>query len=299
VYLFTSFRDKGADGLHLAYSHDGMKWIELNHGKPFLVPRLGRERLMRDPSLLQGPDGMFHLVWTTGWKEQGFGYAFSRDLLNWSEQRYIPVERGVLAEGARNTWAPELFYDQKAASFLIVWSSTPLSRSEKDHRLYAMSTRDFKAFTAPRLFFDPGYRCIDGTIFQRGPNDYVLFFKDEREDFKLLRYAIASSAAGPYEHISAPLPIDGVEGPSAIRIADEVYLYYDHYRSPRHYGGLRSSDLSEWEILTKRQSWPRGHRHGTVIRIDTSLLNRLLKAQIAWATSQPASRPEANGTSPE
>jgi len=294
VYLFTSFRDGGADGLHLAYSHDGYKWTALNDDKPFLKPRLGREKLMRDPSLLRGPDGTFHLVWTTGWKEQGFGYAHSKDLIHWSEQQFIPVERGILDEGVRNTWAPELFYDETAKAFLIVWSSTPVSRPEKDHRLYAMTTRDYKTFSSPRLFFDPGYRCIDGTIFEFSPGRYVLFFKDERENFKVLRYAVASSAGGPYGDISSPLPIDGAEGPSAIRRGKAVFLYYDRYRSPRHYGGLRSVDLEEWEVLTERQSWPRGHRHGTVIRIDQPLLKKLLESRQTFGSPQPNNHQETN-----
>ena len=291
VYLFTSFRGNGADGLCLAYSHDGFKWTALNDDKKtFLQPRLGREKLLRDPSLIAGPQGTFHLVWTIGWKEQGFGYAHSKDLIRWSEQRFVSVERGVLAEGVRNTWAPELFYDATSKAFLIVWSSTPVSRREKDHRLYAMTTRDFKTFSPPRLFFDPGYRSIDGTILQVAADRYVLFFKDEREGFKVLRYALASSAGGPYRAPSAPLPVDGSEGPSAIRRGDAVWLYYDHYRSPRHYGALRSTDLQKWEVLTERQSWPRGHRHGTVLRVEESLLDGLLRRSPVTGSSQAADR---------
>ena len=47
---------------------------------------------MRDPCLAQGLDKQFHLVWTTGWsvdKGKTFGYASSKDLFNWSEQKAI------------------------------------------------------------------------------------------------------------------------------------------------------------------------------------------------------------------
>ena len=40
-YLFSSFRGNGDDGLHLAYSHDGLKWIALNNDKSFLKPEVG------------------------------------------------------------------------------------------------------------------------------------------------------------------------------------------------------------------------------------------------------------------
>ena len=41
VYLFSYFTNNGRDGLHLAYSRDGLKWNTLNDGKPFLAPAVG------------------------------------------------------------------------------------------------------------------------------------------------------------------------------------------------------------------------------------------------------------------
>ena len=61
-YLFTSFRGNGEDGLHLAYSHNGLKWTVLNGDRSFLRPQVGT-KLMRDPCICQGPDGTFHMVW--------------------------------------------------------------------------------------------------------------------------------------------------------------------------------------------------------------------------------------------
>src|SRR3954471_2704908 len=66
-YLFSSFRGNGEDGLHLAWSADGLTWNALNNDKTFLRPQVGKEKLMRDPCFLQGPDGTFHLVWTESW----------------------------------------------------------------------------------------------------------------------------------------------------------------------------------------------------------------------------------------
>ena len=77
--------------------------------------------MMRDPSMTQGPDGTFHLVWTISWNgEQGFGYASSKDLIHWSEQREIKVMKDSLTN---NVWAPEVFYDDEKEQFIVVWSS--------------------------------------------------------------------------------------------------------------------------------------------------------------------------------
>src|SRR5690606_24941028 len=90
AYIFTSFREPATDGLFLAYSEDGYHWSDL--GGPFLKPEVGEGKLMRDPSMVKGPDGTFHLVWTTAWRgDRGFGYASSKDLLHWSEQKFIPA----------------------------------------------------------------------------------------------------------------------------------------------------------------------------------------------------------------
>ena len=74
-YLFAYFKNNGEDGLHLAYSRDGLKWKVLNDDRSYLAPAVGSQKLMRDPCVIQGPDGVFHMVWTTGWRGQDIGVA--------------------------------------------------------------------------------------------------------------------------------------------------------------------------------------------------------------------------------
>ncbi|MBO5015450.1 MAG: glycosyl hydrolase, partial [Bacteroidaceae bacterium] len=83
--MFSYFNGNG-DGLHLAYSMDGLKWEALKGDSIFLKPEIGKDKLMRDPSIVQDEAGTFHMVWTSGWWDQGIGYASSKDLINWSEQ---------------------------------------------------------------------------------------------------------------------------------------------------------------------------------------------------------------------
>lgn len=123
VYLFTYFTRNGEDGLHLAWSEDGYKWEALDEGRSYLAPKIGhKEKLMRDPCIAQGPDGTWHLVWTSGWNENHIGYASTRDFVHWSEQRELPVM--AHEPGARNSWAPEIVYDAKGRQFVIFWAST-------------------------------------------------------------------------------------------------------------------------------------------------------------------------------
>src|ERR1035437_2320469 len=178
VYVYTSFHEPATEGLRLLYSKDAYHWTDFN--KIFIKPEVGDAKIMRDASIIQGPDGTFHLVWTTGWKnDQGIGYASSKDLIHWSQQQHINVM--AYEPATVNAWAPELFYDDEMQQFLIVWAScipNRFAKGEEDennnHRLYYTTTKDFKTFTPTKLFLDPGFSVIDAEIVKRGKGDYIL-----------------------------------------------------------------------------------------------------------------------------
>ena len=88
-YLLSYFTRNGEDGLHLAASDDGIRWT-VPRDTSYLKPEVGG-KLMRDPSIVQGPDGTFHMVWTTGRWVKNIGYAQSKDLIHWSKQKKIFV----------------------------------------------------------------------------------------------------------------------------------------------------------------------------------------------------------------
>jgi len=285
-YLFTSFRGNGEDGLHLACSRDGYSWTELGGGKPFLAPKIGPKPLMRDPCIRRGPDGTFHMVWTTTWTTPVLiGYASSKDLVRWSEQKGIPVMEGE--PDARNAWAPELFHDETGKQWLICWSTTIPGRFPEtdksgdgghNHRMYYKTTPDFQTFSKTRLFYDGGFNVIDGTILKAG-RTYRLIVKDETRNpvRKNLRIATGPTPEGPWSKASEPFTLSWVEGPSAIRIGQEYLVYFDHYANPHYYGAARSRDLVTWEDVSRKMAFPKGHRHGTVIEVPREVVERLLK----------------------
>lgn len=287
-YIFSSFRGNGEDGLHLAYSHDGLEWAALKNDQSFLKPEVGT-RLMRDPCICQGPDGMFHMVWTSGWWDKGIGIAHSRDLINWTGQKWI----GVMEQEptARNCWAPEILYDEKDDKYFIYWSTTIPGRfpeSEQfgdiadggrlNHRIYYVTTTDFKDYTPAKLLYDDGFNVIDATIVKDG-NRYVMFIKDETrfpEPKKEIRIAYSDKLEGPYGHASNPISPDWVEGPTVLRIDDTWYLYYDAYMRHR-YEGLKSKNLKNWESITAQLSFPNDTRHGTAFKVSDEVLAGLLE----------------------
>jgi len=63
-FVMSHFTGNGESGLHLCWSEDSLKWNTLNDGKSFMTPTVGEHKLVRDPSIVQAPDGTFHMVWT-------------------------------------------------------------------------------------------------------------------------------------------------------------------------------------------------------------------------------------------
>lgn len=283
VYLFSYFIGNGEDGLHLAYSLDGYQFKPLEKGNSLLTPTAGEDKLMRDPCIVKGRDGRFHMVWTVSWNERGLGYAYSDDLVQWSEQQFIPVMDHE--PNARNTWAPEVFYDKKEDLYLIYWSSTirgryPESQSEEEdgynHRQYYVTTKDFRTFSETRLFYEPGFNVIDGTI-QEVDGEYLLFVKDETREpsQKNIRIAKSQKLTGPYSPAGAPITGDyWAEGPTVTKVGDYWLVYFDKYIE-KDMGAVMSSDLENWIDISNRINFPVDSRHGTVFKVDKTFFDQL------------------------
>ena len=300
VYIFTGHREPALDGLHLLYSYDGYKWDSIQGS--WLIPEIGNKNpeyfnthskgmekakyapasMMRDPSIIQGPDGTFHLVWTLAWSgEKAFGYASSKDLINWSEQQIVPVMEGVETD---NVWAPEIFYDEPREQYMIVWSSsipeeqyTPADTLVKNvcHRLFYTTTKDFKEFTPYKPFYDPGFNSIDGFVAKVGEGDYQLIVKDNRKPgFSDLFCVSATDPEGPYGNPSEKFAPTYSEGACAIKVGDEWLIYFDVYREAR-FGAVSTKDFKTFTPIDDKISLPAGHKHGTIIKVKESVLDTL------------------------
>jgi len=272
AFIFSYFKGNGEDGLHLAYSEDGLKWSALKGDQSFLTPELSPDKLMRDPCIIKGGDGLYHMVWTT-----------SKDLINWSEQQYIPVMEHE--PHARNTWAPEITYDPSTKQYMIYWATTitgefPETQVEADngynHRMYYTLTKDFKDFTETMLLYEPGFNCIDATI-QKNGSKWMMLIKDETREpaEKNLKLAYADDLEGPYSEASEKITGDyWAEGPTVIKNNGEWYVYFDRYMD-NHFGVIKSKDLKSWTDVSDQLQFPEGIRHGTILRISNKELNKL------------------------
>jgi hypothetical protein len=286
TYLFTYFTGNGEDGLHLARSDDGTTWRRVGQGRSFLAPAIGG-RLMRDPSVVRGPDGQHHLVWTTGWWDRGFGVAHSKDLRTWSAQALVPVMEDV--DGLQNVWAPEIHHDAQSGDYVIVWASTVAGRFPQtahvgdegqggqrlNHRLYATTTRDFVRYTPARLFYDGGFSAIDGVVVA-AEGGAVLVVKDETrfpEPRKHLRIARGALVSGPFGPAAQAFSPAWVEGPTVLRLGDRWRVYYDEYTRKR-YGAMDTRDFRTFTAVPD-VTFPEGMRHGTAFAAPVALADAL------------------------
>lgn len=280
AWVFTSFHEPADKGLRMLYSYDGEKWSDLD---TFLLrPSVGNQQVMRDPSMVQDKNGVFHLVWTSSWRgDKGFGYASSKNLLHWSEQQFIPVLQKETV--VVNTWAPELFYDEDADQFMIIWASCIPGRFERgieedsnNHRMYVTTTKDFKAFSETKLFLDPGFSVIDAVIVKRGDKDYVLVLKDNTRPERNLKVAFADNPMGPWTNISKPFSDKFTEGPSVIKLKKEWLIYFDSYQK-KIYEAVSTTDFKEFKNVTDTIIVPAGHKHGTIVPVKRKTVRQLVK----------------------
>jgi len=280
AYVFTSFHEPANEGLRLLVSTDALRWTDLN--KIFLKPNIGTQKVLRDPSIAQGPDGTFHLVWTCSWKgDKGFGYASSKDLIHWSAQKFIPVMESEPT--TVNVWAPEIFYDDENKQFIIIWASTipfrfakGIEEEENNHRMYAVTTADFVKFSKPQLFLDPGFSVIDAVIVKRAAKDYVLVLKDNTRPNRNLKIAYSNSALGPYTNISESFSPKLTEGPTVLQKDGKYLIYYDAY-GDKKYTSLSTADFKKFEDISSTTTIPAGHKHGTVIKVKKRIVANLKK----------------------
>ncbi len=290
VYLMAYFTNKNSNrnGLHFAYSEDGYQWTAIGNEHSFLrcdYGNWGTEKKMRDPFIMQGPDGTWHCIWTLNWESDKIGYAASKDLIHWGRQSYIPV-MAELTE-VRNCWAPEMIYDDTKQQFVIFWASTIKVNGQwvveegkqYDHRMYYTTTKDFKSFAPAKLFFDPGHNVIDATIRKVGDTWYMIY-KDERElptPQKTLLTATSTNAEGPYKPVSGkPFTKSWVEGPSIAQLPDSSFIVYmDAYRD-RRYEALRTSDFLTYEDVSDKLSMVTAASHGAVVKTTRATVETLI-----------------------
>lgn len=276
VLIKSFFRDNGQAGVFLAASEDGTTFVPLNDDKPVMKPApWPGQNLTRDPSITYH-DGTFHMVWTTNWTGDCFGYAESKDLVTWSDPVRVEPFKGK--QKPDNTWAPEICWDPYQKNFMIFWSSVIPPAKQ---RQFVTRTSDGKAFSEAELFLERDYNVIDGNLLLDAPNQrWLLLYKNENsaaDGGKNIRIATAPhDFSKPFlDLIDQPILAAGTqiqgdqgeksmgEGPSLVKWKGNYLAYWDAVHLG-YYCLASSTDLKTWTDRTKELRMPPHLRHGTV-----------------------------------
>ncbi|WP_406446507.1 family 43 glycosylhydrolase [Streptomyces sp. NBC_01613] len=317
-YLFAYFTGEGtADGEQIRYAlsrgNDPLHWRELNQGKPVLTSTIG-EKGLRDPFVIRSPKGdKFYLIATDlrmyhnssgSWDDvQRHGSKSimiweSTDLVHWTDQRLVKVA----PDNAGNTWAPEAYWDDSLGEYVVFWASKLYADDDPGHTgstynkmLYA-TTKDFRAFSEPKVWDDPGYSVIDSTVVKY-KDTYYRYTKDERDPSSsspcskfITGEKSTSLTSTTYDFVSDCIGSDSIdrgEGPTVFRSNTEKkwYLFIDEY-GERGYVPFETTDLDsgKW-TMSKDYQLPSSPRHGTVLPVTQKEYDRLLAAYPATAAS--------------
>ena len=264
-YGFVFFRGNGERGVYLATSADGLNWTEQNGGKSVLPATLD-DKITRDPSVCVGPDGKYHIVFTTSWHHRGFGVAHSDDLYHWTTPEFVPINEDW--KEAKNTWAPEIVWDADAKQYFVVWATA--HRDPGDHRQYYTTTKDFKTWAPRKLYYDPGHSVIDAFPF-RFKGQWVMIAKNETHkpvahDLHFVRSK--AGAYGPWEKEGAPFTDKTkfwAEGATALELENGLWVVYFDCYNKGHYGARLTRDFKTFTETPF--TLPKGIRHGTAFRL--------------------------------
>jgi hypothetical protein len=318
-YTFAYFtgNTKAGENVYFAASHgnNALQWDELNGGRPVLTSSMG-EKGLRDPFLIRSPEGdKFFLIATdlsigggTSWDDsQRHGSRSievweSTDLVTWSDQRHVLVS----PETAGNTWAPEAYWSPKLGAYVVYWASKLYAANDPQHtgdtynRMLYATTRDFRTFSAPKVWQDFGASRIDSTVIAEGGTFYR-FTKDEggvtgcsdiiqeRNDDLTEADDVSKPGWDPRNPawqttascIGRAAGTSAVEGPTVFATnpgdtsGSKYYLFVDEYGG-RGYIPLGSQSLAtpSWRVPAG-YSLPKSPRHGTVIPVSARELAAL------------------------
>lgn len=309
---FGPAQSLSSDALHLAYSRDGQKWVNLNYHRPVYQPPAEAQfgsRHIRDPFILRKNDGTFVYLatdWTlaendgTYWSSPSskLFVADSTDLITFTNPRLLTVTtlKGPNDSNGQATamhaWAPEAYYDAKRDAYAILWAGNDTSGT---NRIYVSYTRDFSTVlnATPDVLFYPGYAVIDATVAREGGSTY-LFFKNEEGTGKDIQVARAPSldldpgsfTMGSTDYVtrgSNQATTRPTEGPFLIYQEDKSrwILYADLFGQGGVFGAWTAPTLdtnpSAWtELPATEFKFPTDVRHAHAVRVTVAELDALL-----------------------
>jgi hypothetical protein len=277
-YFTESPNGLGTDyGLHLAVSRDGLQWMPLNQNNPVVTPTQGAGGL-RDPFIMRKQDGTFVILATdlkgTDWSynSQYIHVWDSTDLRSLTGYRRLKLHDMVT-----HSWAPEAYWDAGRGQYAILYSSV----NSSGHNVIMVNyTTDFRAASAPQVFFDPGYDVIDANmVVGVGGVNYMYFKNNGRQ--QLVGTRSTSLNPGSFTIFGTPVAHGGTEAPTIVKslTSNTWYLWGDTYNPNGIFYAWQTTDLAAgtWTELNQRDyTQPLNSKHNTIETITSAEYDALV-----------------------
>jgi hypothetical protein len=266
--------------LHYAYSLDGASWKTINGNRGIMQGEYTNVE-MTSPFIrrvnVEGKD-VFHLIADiTDANQAGFYHLQSEDLVNWA-----PAENGNILIKPSSTEtskgeSPEWIYEETTSTFYLYWSA----KNGDKNSVYLSTTKDWKKFTTPRVYFSPSYAVYDMHIEKTGDSYTGFFYNDSRNICTTQTNAIKTATvkfSDPQRIFSSQIP--KARGPQTFPAMDNSgwFLLYN----PTSNGGQTMSksgnvDENKWYPCDENEiSLPEEAEEGSVLVITTNELNTIL-----------------------
>jgi hypothetical protein len=266
--------------LHYAYSLDGASWKTINGNRGIMQDEYTNVE-MTSPFIrrvnVEGKD-VFHLIADiTDANQAGFYHLQSEDLVNWA-----PAENGNILIKPSSTEtskgeSPEWIYEETTSTFYLYWSA----KNSDKNSVYLSTTKDWKKFTTPRVYFSPSYAVYDMHIEKTGDSYTGFFYNDSRNICTTQTNAIKTATvkfSDPQRIFSSQIP--KARGPQTFPAMDNSgwFLLYN----PTSNGGQTMSksgnvDENKWYPCDENEiSLPEEAEEGSVLVITTNELNTIL-----------------------
>ncbi len=269
TFLMSAFNATSENALSIFSSYDGATFTST--ASETYKPEQG---LLRDPSIMQMPDGTYYVTYTTGWMGGTFGVAKSRDLRHWDH--IADIEIGLA--GVTNVWAPEWFRDTDGSVSIVV--SLSMAGTKGPFAAYALKATDVAAgkFAAPVAMAGLDNNHID-TFPVKSGDTYYAFTKNETT--KTIELATAKALTGPWTIDKTGDWAgwgDWIEGPAVVRLPNNGWrIYFDDYRGKTYWYSDSYDGFATWSPKQELGGASGAVRHFTVIAQPTATVDAALK----------------------
>jgi beta-xylosidase len=267
ISLFTSFRGNG-DGLHLAWSQDARNWTDL--GNVFLKPAVG-SKLMRDPHILRGPDGLFHMVWTSGWSDKGVG--------NGNTLAITRAEQGMLSPDMDRPAPPPVLpgvnADPHIAVFgdtFFIYPTTDGSEGWRSTSFQAWSSRDLVSWKNEGVILDLPRDLKWATLHAWAPaiatknGKYYYYYSAQQN----IGVAVADKPTGPFKDplgkpLVAKADFKRMQVIDPMVFVDDDGLAYLYWGQGRCGAVKLNNDMISFNLADVRDLTPPGYNEGPFV----------------------------------